>query len=61
MPDVVVIFPEWYPYLAQRPIGLSEVYRISARKVIAGGESLVIYRTPWSRPDRLRAGTYSNK
>ncbi len=61
MPDVVVIFPEWYPYLAQRPIGLSEVYRISARKVIAGGESLVIYRTPWSRPDRLRAGTYSNR
>ena len=61
MPDLVVIFPEWYPYLAKRPIGLSEVHRISATKVIAGGESLVIYRTPWSRPGRLRAGTYSNR
>jgi hypothetical protein len=55
-PDLVVIFPEWYPYLATRPIGLSEVHRISAKKVIAGGESLVIYRTPWSRPGRLIAG-----
>jgi hypothetical protein len=53
MPDVVVIFPEWYPYLAKRPIGLSEVHRVSAPKVIAGGESLVIYRTPWTRPGRL--------
>ena len=60
-PDVVVIFPSWYPYLAQRRTGLIEVARVSAKKVIAGGETLVIYRTPWTRPDRLRAGTYSNK
>jgi arabinofuranosyltransferase len=53
-PDVVVIFPDWYPYLTQRPIGLTEVGRIAARKVIAGGEALVIYRPPWSRPGRLR-------
>ena len=60
-PDVVVIFPAWYPYLSRRPDLLTEVTRISAPIVIAGGVSLVIYRTPWTRPDRLRAGTYSNK
>ena len=60
-PDVVVIFPHWYPYLAQRPSGLTEVARLSAKMVIAGGETLVVYRTPWTRPGRLRAGTYSNK
>jgi hypothetical protein len=52
-PDLVVIFPEWYPYLAQRATYLDEVSRISATKVIAGGESLVIYRTPWTRPGRF--------
>lgn len=52
-PDVVVIFPAWYPYLAQRGDFLHEVTRISAHKVIAGGESLVIYRTRWTRPGRL--------
>ena len=60
-PDVVVIFPAWYPYLTHRPNGLTEVARLSAKLVIAGGETLVVYRTPWTRPDRLRAGTYSNR
>jgi arabinofuranosyltransferase len=60
-PDVVVIFPHWYPYLAERPSGLTEVARLSAKLVIAGGETLVVYRTPWTRPGRLRAGTYSNR
>lgn len=52
-PDVVVIFPEWYPYLARRSDLLEEVARISAKKVIAGGESLVVYRLPWTGPGRL--------
>jgi hypothetical protein len=52
-PDLVVIFPAWYPYLSGRSDLLAEVTRVSARKVIAGGESLVIYRTPWTRPGRL--------
>jgi len=60
-PDVVVIFPAWYPYLAHRPNGLTEVARLSAKLVVAGGETLVVYRTPWTRPNRLRAGTYSNR
>jgi hypothetical protein len=48
-----VIFPDWYPYLAQRPMGMVEVARIAAPRVIAGGDALVIYRPPWSRPGRL--------
>ena len=42
-PDLVVIFPHWYPYLARRPGLLQEVTRISAPVVVAGGPSLVIY------------------
>ena len=53
-PDVLVIFPNWYPKVAARTDLFDEVARISAEKVIAGGESLVIYRTPWTRPGRLR-------
>lgn len=52
-PDVLVIFPEWYPKLAARTDLFEEVARVSAEKIIAGGESLVIYRTPWTRPGRL--------
>src|SRR5690606_23308916 len=47
-PDVLVIFPNWYPTLAARTDLFEEVARISAEKVIAGGESLVVYRTPWT-------------
>lgn len=54
-PDVVVIFPHWYPYLSRRPALLTEVTRVSARPVVAGGQALVIYRTPWTRPGRLAA------
>ena len=43
------------------PSGLTEVARLSAKMVIAGGETLVVYRTPWTRPGRLRAGTYSSQ
>ena len=39
-PDVVVIFPHWYPYLARR-LPMQEVTRFSAPVVIAGGPSLV--------------------
>lgn len=52
-PDAVVIFPEWYPYLSRRQDLLTPVAQVSARKVIAGGETLVIYRTPWTRPGRI--------
>lgn len=58
-PDVVVIFPEWYPYLSRRTDLLMEVTRISAPRVIAGGEALIVYRTPWTRPGALRSTPWS--
>jgi arabinofuranosyltransferase len=52
-PDVLVIFPEWYPELAARTDVLTEIAEFSATRVIAGGRTLVVYRMPWTRPDRL--------
>jgi arabinofuranosyltransferase len=51
-PDLLVIFPEWYPDIAGSPI-LTEVRRFSARKVVAGGPELVVYTLPWTRPGRV--------
>jgi hypothetical protein len=58
-PDLLIIFPEWYPEIAARTDLFHEIYRIHAHQESAGAPSLVIYRTPWSRPDavpRLKAG-----
>lgn len=52
-PDVVVIYPEWYPHLSTRTDLLQKVARVSAPRVIAGGESLAIYKIAWTRPGRL--------
>jgi arabinofuranosyltransferase len=53
-PDLVVIFPEWYPELKFRRDILDEIAHVTARPVvIAYGPTLVIYRTPWTRPDRV--------
>jgi arabinofuranosyltransferase len=54
-PDLLVIFPEWYPELAARTDVLTEIRRFSAKRVIAGGAELVVYRMPWTRPEVLRA------
>lgn len=53
-PDLLVIFPEWYPELSSRTDILTEVARFSAERVVAGGRTLVVYRMPWSRPEALR-------
>ena len=53
-PDLLVIFPEWYPELSSRTDILTEVAQFSAERVIAGGRTLVVYRMPWSRPEALR-------
>jgi arabinofuranosyltransferase len=53
-PDLLVIFPEWYPELSARTDVLHEIRRFSAERVIAGGRSLVVYRMPWTRPAVLR-------
>jgi RNA polymerase sigma-70 factor (ECF subfamily) len=53
MPDLAIIFPAWHPEIARNPRESQEIGRISAPMVIAGGTSLVIYATPWSRPARF--------
>ena len=50
-PDLLVIFPEWYPEIASRTDLFHEVYRIHAKQTAAGSTHLVVYRTPWSRPE----------
>jgi hypothetical protein len=52
-PDLLIVFPEWYPELAPRTDILREIDRVTAVKIVAGGESLVIYRMPWTRLDRV--------
>jgi hypothetical protein len=52
-PDLLVIFPEWYPDIQGSPL-LTEVRRFGARKVVAGGRELVVYRLPWTRPGALQ-------
>jgi hypothetical protein len=47
-PDVVIIFPNWYPELASHP-AFREIHRESVdRAVVSGGEALVAYQVDWS-------------
>jgi arabinofuranosyltransferase len=48
-PDLLVIFPEWYPEIAARTDLFHEIYRVHAHQDSAGAPHLVIYRTPWTR------------
>jgi arabinofuranosyltransferase len=48
-PDLLVIFPEWYPEIAARTDLFHEIYRIHAHQDVAGAPHLVFYRTPWTR------------
>jgi hypothetical protein len=52
-PDLLIVLPNWYPELVARTDILREVGRVTAPKIIAGGDSLVIYRMPWTRLDRV--------
>lgn len=54
-PDLLVIFPHWYPELSLRSDLFTEVHRITVgTRVVSGGPTLVVYRTPWTRPGVLR-------
>jgi len=54
-PDLLVIFPHWYPELSLRSDLFTEVHRITVgKRVVSGGQTLVVYRTPWTRPGVLR-------
>jgi arabinofuranosyltransferase len=52
-PDLLIIFPAWYPEIVARRDLFHEIYRIHARQVSAGGPDLVVYRTPWTRPEAV--------
>jgi arabinofuranosyltransferase len=46
--DFVVIFPSWYPSMAQSP-SLRVVYRSTSSWIVeAGGDNVVIYETTWN-------------
>jgi hypothetical protein len=52
-PDLLIIFPGWYPEFDGRSDILREVGHVtSAPKIVAWGDTLVIYRMPWTRLDR---------
>ena len=52
-PDLLIIFPEWYPEIVARTDLFHEIYRIHAHQDSAGAPALVFYRTPWSRPEMV--------
>ncbi|MFN8058140.1 MAG: hypothetical protein U0Q12_03185 [Vicinamibacterales bacterium] len=52
-PDVLVVFPEWYPHVVGRTDLFTEIHRISVPRVSAAHDAMVVYRTPWSRPGTL--------
>lgn len=50
-PEVIVIYPRWFPLLDKDPARFPVLHRISIEDNIAmGGDQLVVYATPWTRP-----------
>lgn len=48
-PQYIAIFPHWYPDIAGRTDLFQEVHRVGiSGNVISAGDTLVIYKTPWS-------------
>jgi hypothetical protein len=48
-PQLLVIFPEWYPELVERTDLFREVYRITVPRITAAHDAMVVYTTPWTR------------
>ncbi len=48
-PDLLIIFPEWYPHLVKGASVFREVHRRSVPRVTAAHDALVVYDTPWTR------------
>jgi hypothetical protein len=52
-PDYLVIFPAWFPALAERSELFRPVERVRlSRNVVAGADEMVVYETVWSRRGR---------
>ncbi|MFO7743613.1 MAG: hypothetical protein R6X31_15020 [Anaerolineae bacterium] len=46
--DYVIIFPDWFPDLAQRGNVLTPVHSVTVeRRTITGGRTIVVYRADW--------------
>ena len=48
-PDYLAIFPQWYPDLAARADLFEEIYRVTVKRVDGGPDTMVVYKTPWTR------------
>lgn len=47
-PDYLIIFPDWYPRLAELPERFSEIYRVElSDNTIAGADTMVVFRALW--------------
>lgn len=52
-PDYVVVFPSWFPSLAQDPRFRAVHVLPISNNITMGGDEIVVYETPWTR-HRLR-------
>lgn len=46
-PNLLVVFPQWYPHIVERTDLFREIYRLSIPRVTAAHSDLVVYETPW--------------
>ena len=50
-PEIIVIYPRWFPLLDKDPQRFPVLHRIAIPDNVAmGGDELVVYATPWTRP-----------
>lgn len=51
-PEYVVVYPKWFPLLEREPSSFPVLHRIAiSNNVAMAGDELVVYATPWTRPD----------
>jgi len=49
-PDYLIIFPTWFPALAEMRDLFTPIHRIRLEhNTVAGGDEMVVYETPWNR------------
>jgi hypothetical protein len=54
--DYVIIFPNWFPGLAEQRDVLDPVHSVTLdRRTITGGKTMVVYRALWDSSDQTNA------
>lgn len=49
-PDYVIVFPNWYPEMANHPEVLTPVRQVKLQyNIICGGDTMVVYKARWNR------------